>query len=460
MLSLFIVISSLIVFILVFLFFKIALKLTIGKTRGKIKKDDERTRKLIERAISLLKTNPNEIGALEILNNYYYKNKDYENGIKYAKKLCQLIEDNPISQEINTFKAFLSYGFYNLKRNFNREALEFLKKAYLIKKSDEDANYYLGIAFLKNEMYKEALYYLTKVYKFNKNNKDILKHIGIALFNLESYRKAAGIFNNIKKHIQGDIDALLAYAKSLSKMNQDYLALEIANKIKQKDGMIYEALLITSEIHSKNKELEKLEQNIKEIIKVKPDLPKKVFLELFYNLGELQISVENYQKATEAFSKVEDIDPNYKKIKEKLEFSKRLNENIALRIYLRSSKENFGKIANEIILKLYLNKFQVRDSKINEITSQFIDMNFHLANNQWEENLIVRFVRTEQDTFGELFLKDFISKIKENKIKGLCIAPSKFSLKAKQMIEGRLIDLVEGKKLTQILKKINISKYT
>ncbi len=30
----------------------------------------------------------------------------------------------------------------------------------------------------------------------------------------------------------------------------------------------------------------------------------------------------------------------------------------------------------------------------------------------------------------------------------------KFSLKAKQMIEGRLIDLVEGKKLTQILKKL------
>ncbi len=209
MLSLFIVISSLTVFILVFLFFKIALKLTIDKTKGKIKKDDERTRKLIERAISLLKTNPNEIGALEILNNYYYKNEDYENGIKYAKKLCQLIEDNPISQEINSFKAFLSYGFYNLKRNFNREALEFLKKAYLIKKTDEDANYYLGIAFLKNEMYKEALYYLTKVYKFNKNNKDILKHIGITLFNLESYRKAAGIFNNIKNNIQGDIDALL-----------------------------------------------------------------------------------------------------------------------------------------------------------------------------------------------------------------------------------------------------------
>ncbi len=135
----------------------------------------------------------------------------------------------------------------------------------------------------------------------------------------------------------------LAYAKSLSKMNQDHLALEIANKIKQKDGMIYEALLITSEIHSKNKELEKLEQNIKEIIKVKPDLPKKTFLELFYNLGELQISVENYQKATEAFTKVEEIDPNYKNIKEKLEFSKRLNENIALRIYLRSSKENFRK---------------------------------------------------------------------------------------------------------------------
>ncbi len=51
-------------------------------------------------------------------------------------------------------------------------------------------------------------------------------------------------------------------------------------------------------------------------------MPKKTFLELFYNLGELQISVENYQKATEAFTKVEEIDPNYKNIKENWNLAK------------------------------------------------------------------------------------------------------------------------------------------
>ncbi|AHH03232.1 Tetratricopeptide repeat family protein [Borrelia nietonii YOR] len=82
----------------------------------------------------MLKTNPNDISALQALNDYYYSNKDFENGIKYARKLCQLAEENPINQGIDSFKAFLSYGFYNLERNFNAEALGFLKKAYVIKK--------------------------------------------------------------------------------------------------------------------------------------------------------------------------------------------------------------------------------------------------------------------------------------------------------------------------------------
>ncbi|WP_422109705.1 tetratricopeptide repeat protein [Borrelia hermsii] len=407
----------------------------------------------------MLKTNPNDISALQTLNDYYYSNKDFENGIKYARKLCQLAEENPINQEIDSFKAFLSYGFYNLERNFNAEALGFLKKAYVIKKNDMDVNYYLGIAFLRNAHYKEALHYLTKIYKCDKNNKDALKYIGITLFYAGNYAKAVGIFSGISKYIQNDVNALLAYAQSLSQLNQDHLALDIANKIKNKDGMIYEALLIESDINSKNNNLAKLEDNVREMMKVKPDLPTKIFLKLFYKLGELYIKCENYKKATEAFTQVERIDPHYQKIAEKLEFSKRLNENLALRIYLKSPKEKFDNLASAIILKIYKNKFQVRDKKINEITSQFIDMNFQLSNNQWEENLIVRFVRTEQKNFGELFLKDFISKTKESKLKGLCIAPAIFSEKAKQIIEGRLIDLVEGKKLIQILKTLDISKY-
>ncbi|UER67452.1 CDC27 family protein [Borrelia sp. BU AG58] len=459
MFSLFIIVSSFIVSFLIFLLFKLAMKATQMRENSIYNKKSDRTKKLIEKATNMLKTNPNEIRALQTLNNYYYDNKDSENGIKYAKRLCQLIEENPISQDIDSLKAFLSYGFYNLERNFNREALEYLKKAYAIKKNDTDVTYYLGIAFLRNEYYKEALHYLTKIYKFDKEKKQALKYIGIVLFHMENYHKAVGIFNNIKNYIQDDVNALLIYAKCLLKLNKDSLALEIADNLRHRDGMIYESLLIESEIHAKNNNLEKLEKNVKEIIKVKPDLPKKIFLELFYKLGELYMEYENYQKATEVFIQVERADSNYKKVNEKLEFSRKLSENLSLRIYLKCSKEKFEKLASEIILKIYKNKFQVRDAKTNEVTSQFMDINFQLANNQWEENLIVRFVRTEQEILGELFLRDLISKTKENKLKGLCIAPAVFSTKAKQMIEGRLIDLIEGKKLIQILNKINISKY-
>ena len=455
MLPLLIILSSIAISASIFLLFRITIVNSKTNNKGK----NNRTKKLIEKAEHILKTNPNEINALQTLNDYYYSTKNYEHGIKYAKKLCQFIEENPTNQEINSFKAFLSYGVYNLERNFNLEALKFLKKAYLIKKGDVDANYYLGIAFLKNAHYKEALHYLVKIYKLNRNNYDALKYIGMALFYTGNYNKAVGIFNSINKHIQNDVHVLLIYAQSLAQLNQDQLALEIAKKIRNIDGMTYESLLIEADINSKNNNLAKLEDNVRELLKIKPDLSPKISVKLFGKLGELYIESENYKKATEAFTQVERLDPNYPKIAEKLEFSKRLSENLALRIYLKSPQEKFESLANEIVLMLYKNKFQIRYTKINEINLQFIDINFQLSNNQWEENLIVRFVRTDQKNFGELFLKDLVAKTKENKLKGLCIAPATFSDKAKQIIEGRLIDIVEGKKLMQILKKLDISKY-
>ncbi len=69
--------------------------------------------------------------------------------------------------------------------------------------------------------------------------------------------------------------------------------------------MIYEALLITSEIHSKNKELDKLEQNIKEIIKVKPDLPKKFSLNYF-------IILENFKYLLKIIKKLQKLLPKLK----------------------------------------------------------------------------------------------------------------------------------------------------
>jgi restriction endonuclease Mrr len=66
-----------------------------------------------------------------------------------------------------------------------------------------------------------------------------------------------------------------------------------------------------------------------------------------------------------------------------------------------------------------------------------------------------RFIRT-QGAIGELVVRDFHSRLKEEKAsKGICVAVGKFSDEAKKFTDSRLIDLVEKNALMSILNNLD-----
>ena len=65
-----------------------------------------------------------------------------------------------------------------------------------------------------------------------------------------------------------------------------------------------------------------------------------------------------------------------------------------------------------------------------------------------------RFYRTTGAT-GEFFLRDFHSKIKDEKAgRGICFTAGTYTDEARTFVEGRPIDLVEKSQLSKILSTV------
>ncbi|MBQ9631007.1 MAG: restriction endonuclease, partial [Treponema sp.] len=78
----------------------------------------------------------------------------------------------------------------------------------------------------------------------------------------------------------------------------------------------------------------------------------------------------------------------------------------------------------------------------------------HVDTPRWEDMELFRFYRNT-GAIGELFVRDFHSKLRELKCdKGFCITAGTYTEGAHKYVEGRPIDLIEKNRLVSLLKKM------
>ena len=87
--------------------------------------------------------------------------------------------------------------------------------------------------------------------------------------------------------------------------------------------------------------------------------------------------------------------------------------------------------------------------------NEFTEVLTEIDTDKWQDSVIFRFYRTA-GTIGELFIRDFHSKLKEVKAgKGICFTAGTYSEEARKYIDGRPIDLIEKADLVRILSKLD-----
>ena len=121
-----------------------------------------------------------------------------------------------------------------------------------------------------------------------------------------------------------------------------------------------------------------------------------------------------------------------------------------------SSSSDYVSLCRRIVSVYYQKKAFTKILDIG-VNPDCVEVTLNVEFPRSEEVHIFRFYRTTGST-GELYVRDFHSKIMESKVdKGVCFTAGVFSDEARRYVEGRPIDLVEKEALIKLLKKVDMS---
>ena len=282
----------------------------------------------------IVKIQPNNINAVNLLGIIFYQRKDYDSAMKYTKKLITL---NPMNAEAyyilghslqekgEVDEATIHYqrslainpnfadAFYNLgtifqdKKKYN-EAISCYQKALYINPSDVKAYYNLGFALQEKGQHEEAITFYQKALLLNPNLDEAHARIGLALQEMGRSDEAIDFYRKANQCNPKNLIALCGLGSALQEKKQFdeaipyyYMALQLypkhvqiyinlssillekrlfdealqysqkAIQISQNHSEIHQAFLIMGNILIQRGQVDEAERYIRHAIKIKPD---------------------------------------------------------------------------------------------------------------------------------------------------------------------------------------------
>ncbi|MBU0474776.1 MAG: tetratricopeptide repeat protein [Bacteroidetes bacterium] len=183
-----------------------------------------------------------------------------------------------------------------------------------------------------NKNFDEVIKYSSKILQFNNDTKYVNKAIYMiakSYYYKEMYNKAARNFYELDK-LQDEelgLSTKLWIAKSEMQMRNFGIALKLLAEVKQtaiameEEDILFQAYITEISYLIYREEYSKAINKIEELTQT--DLDDDVKSEITFELGMLYITLENYEKAVEAFKFVEEGSPSFEiEFKSKLEYAK------------------------------------------------------------------------------------------------------------------------------------------
>lgn len=183
-----------------------------------------------------------------------------------------------------------------------------------------------------NKNFDEVIKYSSKILQFNKDTKYVNKAIYMiakSYYYKEMYNKAVRNFYELDKLKDEDLglSTKLWIAKSEMQMRNFGTALKLLEEVKknaidmEEEDILFQAYITEISYLIYREEYSKAINKIEELTQL--DLDDDVKSEITFELGMLYITLENYEKAVEAFELVNEGSPSFEiEFKSKLEYAK------------------------------------------------------------------------------------------------------------------------------------------
>ncbi len=454
--------------LIVFLAAVVVIVIAIMFFRSMFKK---KTKKTIEKAINkasidkfaaigelkkALKLNSNNFQARDKLIPLLIETQSY---LPAIKELFIQLESAKINRSINEVKCLINIAkCYEALEN-TADAEKYYKMARNIDTFNVEANLGLGMIEIRNKSYAKAYSFFNSILKTEPNNTEALKYISICCQNVNKTSEAFAYIRKYCKLKPEDLEMLMFYANLGIQLN--YLDdAEEAFLILQKDNKYFnEATLYLAEIYKRKKKYDDAIKNYDIAIKL-GFLKDNALLDAYYSMAECCATTNKNEDALEYFSRVYNVNPDYKSVKDKIELYKMMTKNNLFEQYLTGNQNDFIQIT-KMFIKYYLSKFTTLRGSQNFVEFKIvqdgtIEVKVEISNTSSLDVVIFTFIRSTGVT-GDLTIRGLYNRIKEHKLnRAVCVTAGVFSDTAKQFVESRIIELVEKERLNDILNKLKV----
>lgn len=411
----------------------------------------------IDELRKILKTKPSDYKTRDKLIELLFSSKMY---LPAIKECLLMIDASVTNKEISEIKytVLTGKGYYFL--NNVSEAKKYFMFAKRIDDLDFETNYYLGKLEYDNESYEKALSYLNIASRVNPEHVESQKIRGQLCFQAGAYRDCVNSMSRVIEKNPEDNEAFYFFGYSYYKLNKFEDAKKILIKLMDDEKYSAEVIFVLANINKKEKAYVQSIELLEKLLKMKDKLPSNnsYILEVYYILSECYFHIHNVGKSLYYLEEAAKVDPSYKDVQQKIDLYSQLARNTLLEKYLIGSVNEFTNIC-KMFVKFYIGKYSTLKGNVKFISAQLnskgeMEIRSEVSSNKFVVTYYFIFFRSNT-TIGDFTVRNIYNMLKDDKTdKGVCVTAGSFSDTAVSFIESRMLEVVEKKQLTEILKEI------
>jgi tetratricopeptide (TPR) repeat protein len=429
-----------------------ALLVVIATRKGGSRQKRQKSRSsIIREATRKLSQDPHNTSALIPLADLYFSEHLWDKAFPLYDTLLNIAAAHP---EVKKERAALRQGICAVNLDKNEESFAGLLEARKLNPDDFEVNYYLGLAYYKTGKYEKAIPHFKKALAINPEATQILAPLGISLYDCHHFKESLKYLRSALDVDPENKEALFNLADAMQEVGYNDKALKVFMHLRPDPEFGARSCLSAGIMHARMNAPQKAINDFEIGLKL-PDTPQDIQIELHYRAAAAYSSVNNISKGLEHLRSIQSMVPNYRDVGSLIQRYQELNRNKNLQIYLVSATSDFVALCRRIVTVFYSGSFvKIQDISVAQGS---IEILCGVESAKWEDTEIFRFYRTS-GAIGELYVRDFHSKIRDSKCdRGVCVTAGSFTDEAKKYTEGRPIDLIEKKKLIEILRKVDIA---
>ncbi|MBN1898457.1 MAG: tetratricopeptide repeat protein [Spirochaetes bacterium] len=452
------VILGLIIFILFGLYLSFILKTYVFPRRlNQIAKmiDQGNTRSAIKALKTFISKNERNILAHWYLGECYYRDKRFELAIveyKYAVKIgtfSQALPEATVRKRLaeiyrkfnqldeaqkelilvsnlepDNFEINFQIGETFYLRNLTDNAVAYFQKAIRLNPQHSESHYYLGVIYNRTGKLELAQTELAKAIQYDPKNYHAHLYLGLVYKTLGQFETASKEFEIASRDSEIKIRALLENGKSFFERGNFPKAISEMER----------ALKFTRE-------------------------ENEVSLEARYWLAACYERTRDLPSAIEQWEIISQHRPSYKDVPEKLTVYADLRADDRLKDFLTASVSNFQTICQQVINGIGYDVIETVPHSDEGVDIIGLEKETRWRNTRRQKAYMK--IRRITQPIGELILRELQEDMKKNGAqRGMVITTSTFAPSALEYASTRPIDLIDKKKLTDILRNITFSGNT